>query len=97
MGKDKETKMTLSLTQAEAQSKLSQIQDARNQAVAILGKIADTQQSMLGASWKGGSASTYGNTSSQQQEDAQQIINYLNQIVDTGSAQIRSVANMDNS
>jgi uncharacterized protein YukE len=89
--------MTLSLTQAEAQSKLQQIQDARNQAVATLQQIADTQQTMLGSSWKGGSATTYGNTSTQQQEDAQQIITNLNQIVDTGSAQIRAVANMDNS
>ena len=89
--------MTLSLTQAEAQSKLQQIDDARNQAVATLQKIADTQQTMLGSSWKGGSATTYGNTSTQQQEDAQQIITNLNQIVETGSAQIRSVANMDNS
>ncbi|OBG76871.1 hypothetical protein A5714_24390 [Mycobacterium sp. E2462] len=88
--------MTLSLTQAEAQQKLSQVQDARNQAVAILSQIADTQQSMLSSSWKGGSATTYGGTSSQQQEDAQQIINYLNQIVETGSAQINAVANMDN-
>jgi uncharacterized protein YukE len=88
--------MTLSLTQAEAQSKLQQIQDARNQAVATLGQIADTQQTMLGSGWKGGSATTYGNTSAQQQEDAQQIINSLNHIVDTGSAQIRTVANLDN-
>jgi uncharacterized protein YukE len=88
--------MTLSLTQAEAQSKLQQIQDARNQAVATLGQIADTQQTMLGSGWKGGSATTYGNTSTQQQEDAQQIINSLNHIVDTGSAQIRTVAHLDN-
>jgi uncharacterized protein YukE len=88
--------MTLSLTQAEAQSKLQQIQDARNQAVATLGQISDTQQTMLGSGWKGGSATTYGNTSTQQHEDAQQIINSLNHIVDTGSAQIRTVANLDN-
>jgi uncharacterized protein YukE len=88
--------MTLSLTQAEAQQKLSQIQDARNQAVATLSKIADAQQSMLGSSWKGGSATTYGSTSTQQQEDAQKIINSLNQIVETASSQINAVANMDN-
>jgi uncharacterized protein YukE len=89
--------MTLSLTPAEAQTKLQQIQDAKNQAVSTLQKIADTQQTMLGSAWKGGSATTYGNTSQQQQEDANQIIQYLNQIVDTGSAQIRQVANMDQS
>jgi uncharacterized protein YukE len=89
--------MTLSLTQAEAASKISQIEDARNQAVAKLKQIEDSQQLMLGSNWKGGSATTYGHTSATQQEDINQIITKLNQIVETGSQHIRSVANMDNS
>ena len=89
--------MTLSLTPTEAQSKLTAIENAKQDAVTKLGQIADTQQTMLGSSWKGGSATTYGNTSNQQQEDAQKIITYLNQIVETGSAHIRSVSGLDNS
>ncbi|ORJ61425.1 WXG100 family type VII secretion target [Mycobacterium simiae] len=88
--------MTLSLTPAEAQSKIQQIEDARNQAVATLQKIEDSQQQMLGSAWKGGSATTYGQTSATQNEDINQIISNLNQIVETASAQIRSVANLDN-
>lgn len=89
--------MTLSLTPAEAQAKIQQIEDARNQAVATLQKIEDSQQLMLGSGWKGGSATTYGHTSATQNDDINQIISNLNQIVETASAQIRSVANMDNS
>ncbi|MCV7031008.1 WXG100 family type VII secretion target [Mycobacterium sherrisii] len=88
--------MTLSLTPAEAQAKIQQIEDARNQAVATLQKIEDSQQLMLGSAWKGGSATAYGHTSATQNDDINQIINNLNQIVETASAQIRSVANMDN-
>jgi uncharacterized protein YukE len=87
--------MTLSLTQSEAQSKIQQIEDARNQAVSTLQKISEEQQTMLGSNWMGSSATTYGNTSTQQQDDINQIIANLNQIVETGSAQIRSVANAD--
>ncbi|BBX39889.1 hypothetical protein [Mycobacterium simiae] len=88
--------MTLALTQAEAQSKIQQIEDARNQAVATLQKIEDSQQQMLSSAWQGGSATTYGQTSATQNEDINQIISNLNQIVETASAQIRSVANLDN-
>ena len=88
--------MTVSLTPAEAESKISQIENARDQAVATLSKIQDTQQSMLGSAWQGGSATKYNSTSSQQHEDFMQIINSLNTVVETGSAHIRSIANMDN-
>jgi uncharacterized protein YukE len=89
--------MTLSLTPQEARSKLQQIEDASNQAVATLRQLNDTQQTMLGSGWKGGSATTYGNTSTTQHDDITQIINYLNQIVSTASAQISSVTTHDNS
>jgi WXG100 family type VII secretion target len=88
--------MTVSLTPAEAESKISQIESARDQAVSTLSKIQDTQQSMLSSAWQGGSATKYGSTSSQQHEDFTQIINALNSVVETGSAHMRSIANMDN-
>jgi uncharacterized protein YukE len=94
--KEVQTKMTLSLTQAEAASKISQIEDARNQATSKLSQIEDSQHLMLGSNWKGGSATTYGHTSATQNEDINQIISNLNQICQTAESQIRSVANMDN-
>ena len=88
--------MTLSLTQAEAKSKISQIEDARNQAVAKLNQIEDSQHLMLGSNWQGGSATTYGQTSATQKDDMNKIISNLNHIVDTATTHINSVANMDN-
>jgi uncharacterized protein YukE len=88
--------MTVSLTPAEAESKIQQIESARDNAVKSLSGIQDTQQSMLSSAWQGGSATKYGSTSSQQHDDFTQIINTLNTVVETGSAHIRSIANMDN-
>ncbi|WP_101951164.1 WXG100 family type VII secretion target [Mycobacterium sp. 3519A] len=88
--------MTVSLTPAEADAKISQINDARDQAVAKLKQIEDTQQNMLASAWHGGSATNYSKTSAQQQEDFNQIINTLNDIVEKGAQHIRSVANQDN-
>jgi len=88
--------MTVSLTPAEAESKIAQIESARDQAVATLSTIQDTQQSMLSSAWQGGSATKYASTSDQQHEDFTQIINALNHVVDTASTHMRSIANMDN-
>jgi uncharacterized protein YukE len=88
--------MTVVLTPAEAESKISQIESARDQAVSKMNQIQDTQHTMLSNAWQGGSATKYGTTSSQQQDDFTQIINSLNTIVEKGSAHIRSIANMDN-
>ncbi len=88
--------MTVSLTPKEAEFKITQIENARDQAVSTLGKIQDTQQTMLSSAWQGGSATKYGSTSSQQHDDFTQLINDLNNLVETGSAHMRSIANMDN-
>ena len=88
--------MTLSLTQAEAQGKIQQINQARDQAVATLNKIEDSQHLMLASNWNGSSATTYGKTSATQSDDMNQIISNLNHIVDTATTHINSVANMDN-
>ena len=62
--------MTVSLTPAEAEQKIQQITDARDQAVQKLNQISDTQQAMLASAWRGTYAGGYGNTSQQQRESA---------------------------
>jgi flagellar biosynthesis chaperone FliJ len=86
----------VSLTQAEAAQKISQIESARDQAVSKLKQIQGAQEEMLSGSWHGGSAGKYNTTSQAQADDMNQIITQLNSIVQTGSEHIRSVANMDN-
>jgi WXG100 family type VII secretion target len=89
--------MTLQLTPAEANAKITQIDDAKQQAINVLQSMQDTQQQMLGSSWKGGSATNYGNLSQTQQEDINQIITSLTQICDTATQHIQTVAHLDNS
>ncbi|MUL78876.1 hypothetical protein [Mycolicibacterium sp. CBMA 226] len=88
--------MTVQLTPAEAEQKIQQITHARDMAVTKLHQIADTQQTMLAAAWRGTYAGGYGNTSAQQHEDFNQLIATLNDIVEKGSTHMRSIANLDN-
>ena len=87
--------MTVSLTPAEAEQKIQQIMDARDQAVQKLNQISDTQQAMLASSWRGTYAGGYGSTSQQQREEFDQLITTLNDIVEKGSTHMRAVANLD--
>jgi WXG100 family type VII secretion target len=87
--------MTVSLTPAEAEQKIQQINDARDQAVTKLNQISDTQQAMLASAWRGSSASTYGSTAQGQREEFDQLITTLNDIVEKGSTHMRAVANLD--
>ena len=88
--------MTVALTPAEAEAKIQQITDARDQAVQKLNQISDSQEAMLSSAWHGQSASTYGNTSVQQREEFDQLIATLNDIVEKGSEHMRSVSSLDN-
>jgi uncharacterized protein YukE len=88
--------MAVSLTPAEAEAKIQQIQDARAQAVKKLNEIGDAQQQMLSANWQGGSAENYQRTSQAQREEFDDIIKTLDVTVEKGSEHLRAVANMDN-
>lgn len=83
------------LSQAEAESKIHQIESSRDQAVTKLGQIADAQEQMLRASWHGDSASNYGQVSEAQREEFNKLIATLNDIVEKGSSHIRAVASQD--
>lgn len=89
--------MTLKLDPGQAPQKLSDIEDARQNAIRALNKIHDTQSSMLTSGWQGGSATKYGNLSATQHDDVNAIINDLNRIVDTAKGQIASVQHADQS
>ncbi|MCV7063022.1 WXG100 family type VII secretion target [Mycolicibacterium vaccae] len=74
--------MSVSLTPAEAEAKIQQIQEARGQAVQKLNQISDAQEQMLSANWQGGSASTYRQTSQAQREEFDEIIRSLDVTVE---------------
>jgi uncharacterized protein YukE len=87
--------MTLKLDPSQAPAKLVEVESLRQTAVQALKNIQDVQSSMLASGWQGNSATKYGNLSSTQHDDVTQIINYLNQIVDTAEGQIKAVASAD--
>lgn len=88
--------MAVSLTPAEAEQKIQQINEARDQAVTKLNQISDTQQTMLASAWRGTYASGYGTNAQQQREEFDHLIASLNDIVEKGSTHMRSIANLDN-
>jgi uncharacterized protein YukE len=88
--------MTVSLSPAEAEAKIQQIQEARDHAKQKLKEISDSQEQMLAASWQGSSASTYQQTSQAQHEEFDALIRSLDATVEKGSEHLRAVANMDN-
>jgi uncharacterized protein YukE len=85
----------VSLTQKQAETKIDHIQQLRHQVETKLRQIEDDQHGMLGSTWLGTSAQTYGKTSAQQHEEFQSVIRALNDVVEKGSEHIRSVANAD--
>jgi len=88
--------MTVSLTPAEADAKIAQIQEARGHAIIKLNNISDAQEQMLAANWHGGSAETYQRTSQGQREEFDDLIKSLDAIVEKGSEHLRKLAAMDN-
>jgi uncharacterized protein YukE len=87
--------MAVQLTRDVAESKITQIEGARDRAVTTLNKLNDTQQIMLRASWQGGSANKYGTTADQQNDEFHGIIQKLNNIVELGSHHLRSISSAD--
>jgi uncharacterized protein YukE len=84
------------LTGDAAKAQIVKINDARDVAVGKLASIRDSQEGMLASSWQGGSATAYGKTSAQQQEDFTQIINTLNDIVDKTNGHLNRIITADN-
>ncbi|MGE0217123.1 hypothetical protein [Mycolicibacterium sp.] len=87
--------MALALTHAEAQARIDQVHQARDEAVNLLKHIADSQEEMLRKFWEGDSASLYGKTAEQRREDFTQLISLLDQTVAEGDSHINAVASAD--
>lgn len=88
--------MTLSLTPEQAQAKLQQIDELRDHAIQTMQRIEDNQNLMLNGNWTGGSATTYGHTTSSQNDDMNTVIKNLNDLVEKATTHIKSVTTADN-
>jgi uncharacterized protein YukE len=84
--------LPLALTPQEAAAHIQQVEAARDQAVARLRQLQDTQANMLSSGWQGSSATTYGKTSDQQADELEQMIKKLTDIVDLSNQNMHEVS-----
>jgi uncharacterized protein YukE len=84
------------LTQAEAQARLHQVDDAMSQARQLVQSMQDRTAHMVGSSWQGTQASRFGQTMQQHTDDFTGIINRLDNIVQTGRHNINAFLNIEN-
>ena len=61
--------MTLSLTPAEAEAKIAQVDDAMMTARSLANRILDSTETMTASSWQGGRAATFNGIMAQHHDD----------------------------
>jgi WXG100 family type VII secretion target len=74
--------MALSLTPAEAQPKINQIDEEMHDVRTLANRILDSTQTMTASSWKGGRAAVFNQIMTQHHENMNIVINNLQRIVD---------------
>jgi uncharacterized protein YukE len=84
-----------SLTQADAQSKISQVDDAMNSARRLRQNIQDITTQMTSSSWQGNQATVFAQKMQQYDDDFNTIINRLTHVADTGKNNITALVNME--
>ena len=87
--------MTLSLTPAEAEAKITQVDDAMNNARTLATKILDTTQTMTSSSWLGGRAGNFNNVMTQRHDDFKIVIDNLTQVAEKGKSDMRTIVSAD--
>jgi uncharacterized protein YukE len=87
--------MTLSLTPAEAEAKINQVDQQMMDVRRLASRILDTTESMTASSWLGGRAQTFRGIMAQHHEDFNTVINNLQQVADKGKNDIRTLVSHD--
>ena len=82
--------MALSLTPAEAQPKINQIDEEMLDVRTLASRILDSTQTMTASSWKGGRAATFNQIMTQHHENMNNVINDLQRIVDKTKGDINA-------
>jgi uncharacterized protein YukE len=84
-----------SLTQAEAQAKINQVDDAMNSARQCVKNLQDHTQQMTSSSWQGNQSTQFGNKMSQVTDEMTTIVNRLTQVAETGKNNMTALVNQD--
>jgi hypothetical protein len=83
--------MTLSLTPAEAEAKITQIDEAMIEVRRLANGILDNTETMTASSWLGGRAQTHRAIMMQHHEDFNHVINALQQLGEKGKSDIQAI------
>lgn len=84
-----------SLTPAEAQAKIHQIDQAMADALQLKNQMQDITVQMTSSSWRGNQASMFANKMQQYDEDFNAIINQLSNVAETGKSNMMTLINRD--
>ena len=87
--------MALSLTPAEAETKINQVDEAMMNLRTLASRILDSTETMTGSSWQGGRAQTFRGIMTQHNEDFNYVINQLTQVAEKGKNDIRTLVSHD--
>jgi hypothetical protein len=87
--------MALSLTPAEANAKVAQIDEGMAQARILAKRLLDRTEDMTATTWLGGKAQTFRAIMQQHDDDFNYIINTMQGIADKGKDDIRTIESHD--
>jgi uncharacterized protein YukE len=84
-----------SLTQADAQTKINQVDQAMLSAHACVKKMQDETQQMTSSSWLGNQSQLFLQKMQQTTDDMTNLVNRLQQIADTGKSNMNALVNLE--
>jgi hypothetical protein len=83
--------MTLSLTPADAEAKITQVDETMSDVRILAARILDSTETMTASSWQGGKALSFRGIMTQHSEDFNHVINALQQVADKGKQDIQAI------
>ncbi|OMC08442.1 hypothetical protein [Mycobacterium sp. SP-6446] len=86
---------TTSLTHAEAQAKIKQIDQAMGDALVLKNKMENITLHMTSSSWQGNQARTFATKMQGYNDDFNAIINQLSNVAETGKSNMMTLVNHD--
>jgi hypothetical protein len=84
-----------SLTQADAQIKITQVEEATNSAQALANNMQGITQQMTSRSWLGNQAALFAQKMQQYDDDFSNIVRRLTQVAETGKHNMMALVNME--
>lgn len=84
-----------SLTQADAQARVNQVDEAMNHARQLVRSMQDRTSQMTSSSWLGNQSALFAQKMQQHNDDFTAILNRLEHVTATGKSNMMAMANLD--